>query len=205
MTAMSVAEPPISTDSPTEPRERRFTRDEYYRMAEAGLFEGQRVQLIAGKILAMTPQKREHATAILLLQQALIEHFGSGVTVRPQLPLKVADGSEPEPDLAVVAGSPRDYDDHPSTALLIVEVSDTTLAFDRSTKASLYASANVGEYWVLNLGDRRLEAFRQPVADEAAEFGHRYHDLHILGPDETVTPVAAGSGAAPIKVADLLP
>jgi len=205
MTSMSVAEPPISTDSPTEPRERRFTRDEYYRMAEAGLFEGQRVELLAGKILAMTPQKHRHFKAIGLVQQELAARFGQGFWVRVQGPLKVADGSEPEPDLAVVAGSPRDYDDHPSTALLIVEVSDTTLAFDRSTKASLYASANVGEYWVLNLGDRRLEAFRQPVADEAAEFGHRYHDLHILGPDETVTPVAAGPRSKPIRVADLLP
>src|SRR5947209_6068047 len=117
MSAMSLVRPTL----------RRWTRSEYYRLADLGLFRGQRVELIGGEIIQMPPQKNLHAIAIGLAEDALRAAFGPGHWVRPQLPLHLRPRSAPEPDLAVVLGSPRDYAgaNHPRTALLVIAVSDT--------------------------------------------------------------------------------
>src|SRR5439155_3890171 len=111
------------------PRRRRWTRDEYYRLAEIGFFRDQRVELVDGEIVQMPPQKNFHVIGIDLVHQALQKAFGPGHWVRIQAPLHLRPNSAPEPDLAVVRGSSRDYaaTDHPTSALLVVEVSDTTL------------------------------------------------------------------------------
>ena len=116
---------------------RHWARQEYESMAAAGIFHPEeRLELIGGEILRMTPQGSEHATAIRLAEEQL--RTALGFDVRVQMPLALAPDSAPEPDLAVVVGAPRDYREaHPQSAVLIVEVSDATLSFDRERKARL--------------------------------------------------------------------
>jgi Uma2 family endonuclease len=105
---------------------RRWTRSEYERMTDAGvLTENDRVELIGGEILTVTPQKSLHATAVSLANEALRGVLGPTMFVRVQLPLAMGDDSEPEPDIAVVRGSITDYRDaHPESALLVIDISD---------------------------------------------------------------------------------
>jgi Uma2 family endonuclease len=183
---------------------RRWTREEYDRMVEAGILkEHDKVELIDGKILNKVPQGKPHATGIMLVQYALQKSFGDGFVVRVQLPLAPDDFSEPEPDLAVLRGSPRDYDGiHPPKALLVVEVAETSLGFDRRRKAGLYARAAIPEYWILNLIDGRLEVHRDPEPQPDAPLGWQYASVRSLGPGESVLPLGAREE---IAVADLLP
>ena len=127
----------------TKPRVRRWTLKEYYKLADEGLFRGQRVELIDGRIVQMPPMMNPHAAAIELVKRALEPAFGPAFWVRMQLPLHFGRYSAPEPDIAVVPGGPRDYSDHPTTALLVVEVSESTLSYDRNRKAALYARYDV--------------------------------------------------------------
>lgn len=180
-----------------DPQKKRWTREEYYRMGDAGLFLEERVQLIYGEILKMAPMKGPHAAGVQLAEAATRNAFGNGYCVRSQLPLFLTDESEPEPDVAVVRGGPRDYlEQHPRTALLVVEVSKSTLAFDRGTKSRLYAEAGIEDYWVVNLVDRCLEVFRQPIDGEYADRSRYEHDAEV-------SPLAAPGSL--VKVADLLP
>lgn len=184
-----------------EPQLRPWTRREYHDAAERGWFEGQRVQLIKGEVIQMPPMGHAHAKAVTKTRQALERAFGPSHWVRQDFPLSLPAESEPEPDVAVVAGSMDDYTDHPTTALLVVEVADSTLRHDRRL-AGLYASAGITEYWIVNLQDQRLEVYRQPVADEAAEFGHAYAERLVLGPGDHASPI--GRPQARIGVSELL-
>jgi Uma2 family endonuclease len=182
---------------------KRWTRREYDRMAEAGIFSQEdRVQLIEGDIVTMTPQNSPHASAIGKTERALERLFGMSVWVRVQMPLIVDPDSEPEPDLVVVPGTPDDYrDEHPRSALLVVEVSDTTLALDRDRKRVIYARAGIQEYWIVNLAERCLEVYRDPVAPPGQ--AALYRSSRKLTPSESLAPLAA-SGST-ITIADLLP
>jgi Uma2 family endonuclease len=180
-----------------------WTREEYSKLAELGLFQDRRVQLIDGEIVEMSPQRRPHSMTIQLVCEALGKAFGQGFSILSQLPLTLGHHSEPEPDVAVVRGSPRDHTEHPSTALLVVEVSDTTLEFDSTRKAAIYARAGITEYWIVNLVDNRLEVHRQPVVDSKFEFGAGYLEIRPCRRDDTVTPLAAP--LSKIRVSDLLP
>ncbi len=184
---------------------RRWTRAEYDRMVEVGLLgEDDRVELIDGEILTMSPQDSLHAATIMLVQDTLRRAFGTDRSVRVQLPLALDPLSEPEPDFAVVEGTWRDYvDEHPATALLVVEVALTTLAYARRRKASLYARAGIPEYWVIDLRDRCLVVHRSPVPREDARYGHDYAHVEHLSAGGTVTPLL--EPAATIAVADMLP
>jgi len=187
-----------------KPTVRRWSREEYYRMAESGFFQDQRVELIDGEVLEMAPQGSGHFACVCLCNDAARRCFGSSHVVRVQGPLGVGKGSDPEPDIAVVSGNPRDYvgKSHPSTALLVIEVSDTSLEFDRTSKAGLYASAGIRDYWIVNLTDRCVEVYRNPVPDAAAKFGFRYADGSVYSAQDLVKPLAA---AGEIAVADVLP
>jgi Uma2 family endonuclease len=173
-------------------------------MIEHGLLgEDDRVELIDGEILTVAPQGIRHAGTIGLVHDALCVVFGHTL-VRVQLPLALDPASEPEPDLAVVPGSPRDYlDAHPDTAQLIVEVADATLTFARRAKGSLYARAGIPEYWIVNVNRRELEVYRDPVEDSSARYGWTYQKVTRLRAGEFITPLAAPH--ARIAVADLLP
>ena len=171
-------------------------------MGEMGWFNGQRVELIEGRIVEMPPQKEDHYATILRVQDALRNVFPAGHVVRPQGPLAFGTRSEPEPDIAVVKGEVRDFVDHPTTAVLVVEVSGTTLRFDRR-KGGLYARANVPEYWIINLGDREIEVRREPMADDTKPFGHAYRTTVTFKGGDLISPLAVP--AANIAVSDLLP
>lgn len=180
---------------------RRWTVTEYDRLIADGYFQpDERAELINGEILATTPPKSRHAGTVRLIEESLRAAFAGGADVRVQMPLALRPDSEPEPDVAAVAGSFRDYKDHhPSTALLVVEVADTTLAFDRKVKAPIYARAGIPEYWIANVADGILEVYREPI--ETAT-GWTYRLVHRLGPDDTVQPQ---TGQVQIPVRDLLP
>ena len=188
---------------PETPHPHRFTREEYYQMADVGLFEGQRVELIEGEIVDMAPQKNPHVLGVSRTSRALAKAFGDAFWVRSQAPLHLGAGSEPEPDLAVVPGPMESYKDHPTTALLIVEVADTTGRFDRGKKASLYARAGIKDYWIINIQDECVEVLRDPVKDTHAPLGWRYRLVVTVGPPATIAPLAKPE--AIIAVADLLP
>jgi Uma2 family endonuclease len=172
-------------------------------MIDAGVFQpGDHVELIEGEILAVTPQKSPHATAVQLAGEALRQAvLGMTACVREEKPLAVDAESEPEPDIAVVSGSPRDYRaDHPTHAWLIVEVAESSLTYDRRTKGPLYARAGIAEYWIVNLPDGRLEVYRDPLQTQT---GWDYRVVQILMPTDVIHPLAMPD--ATIPVADLLP
>ncbi len=183
---------------------RRWTRKEYDRLVDQGvLTPSDKVELIEGEIVPMAPQNARHAVAQRLGQDLLPKAFDAGSDVRPALPLAVSDDSEPEPDLAVVRGSPRDVvRAHPTTAVLVVEIADSSLDFDRRQKARLYARSGVPEYWIENLRDRVLEVLRDPRADaESAET--RYQIRLVRRAGDVVSPLAAPE--ARLAVDDLFP
>ncbi len=175
-------------------RTRRWTRAEYDRLIDAGfLGPGDKIELLAGQLCVSEPQNNPHARGIWLGQEALRKALPPGWSVLAQLPIALDDESAPEPDLAVVSGGPRDYTDHPSRPALVVEVADSSLAFDRTHKGSLYARARLSEYWIVNLVDHILEVYRSPGTDDGARYGWAYGVMLTLGPDEHVVPLAAPS------------
>jgi Uma2 family endonuclease len=177
----------------------RWTRAEYERMAEAGLLrEGRRTELVNGVLYDLTQQTPLHAAGVSLGARALRRVFGAGFEIRVRMPLTLDPDSMPEPDLAVVRGTARDYlDAHPTTALLVVEVAHTSLPFDRRKKAPLYARAGIPELWILDLEHSALQVYREPG-------GRAYGSVALLRKGESIRPLAAGLGAA-IPIADLLP
>jgi len=141
---------------------RPLKRAEYDQLVASGAFEDEKVELIRGTILRMSPSGPPHAFAIRRLTRLLIERIGPRAEINPQLPFAATDDSEPEPDIAVVP--PGAYlDDHPARAHLVVEVSDTSLRRDRGVKAGIYAAARVPDYWVVNLEDHQIEVHREPT------------------------------------------
>jgi Uma2 family endonuclease len=183
---------------------RRWTREEYYRLGELGFFRGQRVELIEGELLVQSPQSPLHANEVDRVYWLLVRVFGAECWVRARGPTDLDQLSEPEPDVSVVAGSRADYvQAHPMTAVLIVEVSDSTLSYDRGRKASLYARAGIDDYWLVNLVDRRIEVYRDPVPDSTQHYGYGYSSRSVVVPPGTVTPLALP--AVVILAADLLP
>ncbi len=194
----------LAAPQPLEyPQPHRFTREEYYQMADSGILQDRRVELIHGELVDMAPQKNPHFLAISRAGRTLAAAFGASVWVRQQGPLHLGGASAPEPDLAVVSGPMESYNDHPTDALFVVEVSDATLRFDRGKKASLYASGGIADYWIVNLPGQCVEVFREPVPDSGAPFGFRYQAVKTFRPGDSIAPLACP--AAPVAVADLLP
>jgi Uma2 family endonuclease len=186
-------------------RERRWTRVEYDRLIDAGVFQpGEPFELLGGLLVVAEPQGDAHFTAIRLAEDSLRAVFGPGWEVRPQGPIALDAESEPEPDVAVVPGTARDYrEGHPAHAVLVVEVAESSLGRDREDKGSLYARAGIADYWIVNLVDRVLEVFREPGPEAASPFGWRYQSVTTVGPEGSVAPLAAHGSRIP--VADLLP
>jgi Uma2 family endonuclease len=187
----------------TGPRPRRWSKREYYRLGELGFFRGQRVELLEGQIVVLSPQNAAHSYTVDRVTRVLNAAFGQGFWVRMQLPIDLGQTTEPEPDVSVVLGSPGQFRTaHPTTAALVVEVSDTTLSYDRRRKGSLYARGGVDDYWIVNLVQGWLEVYRQPVPDASQRYGHRYASRADLVPPATVSPLALPQ--ANVAVADLL-
>ena len=197
-------QPPPFRSRPDEPRIHRFSTAEYYQMEEIGLFFGKRVELIGGEIIEMAAMNVAHATAVTLADKLLQKIFAENFVVRVQTPLNFSDGEEPEPDVAIVVGEARDYSkSHPNTAILIIEIAETSVIYDQTTKASLYAKNGIQDYWIVNLKNRRLEIYRQPIQDSTARFGFSYSITQILIENNFISPLAKPE--AEIAVADLLP
>jgi Uma2 family endonuclease len=178
---------------------KRWTREEYDRLIDAGVLSPEeRVELLEGDIVRMWPQGPAHALSIQNTEEALRAVFGAGFSVRVQLPFDGGENSEPEPDVAVVRGHRRDFlYAHPSTAVLLVEISDSTLDYDRRRKGPAYARADVLEYWIVNLVDRLVEVYRDPTADRG------YQTMERFRSGEAISPL--GAPLASIAVDELLP
>ena len=170
--------------------------DDLEAMVSAGILgEDDRVELLDGVLVEMSPQGSPHARAVARLTMLLAPIAASaGLEVSPQCPLDVGNPvSQPEPDLAVVPA--RDWSAHAAQALLVVEVSETSRAVDLGRKAAIYAAAAIPEYWVLDLTDRRLVVHRAPVGD-------RYTDVAVFTDADEVT---AARLPLTVAVAQLLP
>lgn len=145
---------------------RRFTVDEYYRMAQAGILApGERVELLEGKIVEMAAIGSRHAGCVNRLNRLFVEASGNRAVVAIQNPVRLSEISEPEPDIAILCPRPDHYADahpDPREVLLIMEVADTTLDLDRLVKARLYAEAGIAEYWLVDLPGERVEVYREP-------------------------------------------
>ena len=184
---------------------RRWQLVEYERLIETGFFRsGDPIELVGGQLIVAEPRGSRHFAAIQAMEEALRRAFGSGWQVRGQGSLALDDESEPEPDVAVVPGSFRDYvAGHPARPALVVEVSESSLALDRDHKGSLYARAGLADYWIVNLLDQTLEVYRDPGPDPTASFGWRYRSVEVLRGEAVAAPLAVPS--ARIRVRDVLP
>lgn len=180
-------------------RVRPVSRAEYDRMVEAGFFADEHVELIRGVIVEMSPQGSPHGVVVTRLTMLLVPALAGRALVRVQLPLAVSHDSEPEPDLAVVAPWPEEGpEEHPRTALLVIEVAQSSLREDRLLKAALYAAAGVPEFWIVNIPARTVEVHTDPDAP-----GGRYRTLRTAAEDQVLRPAAFPDLA--VVLADILP
>ena len=166
---------------------RRFTRAEYYRMAEVGILgERDRVELIQGEIVEMSPPGRHHRAFVNNLNRLLSRRLPEHVVVSVQNPLPLGHDTEPQPDLAVLRGRDVSYKEREAwaaDALLVIEVADTSLTYDRSTKRRLYAAAGIPEYWVVDCATETVEVHRGPGPDG-------YRDVNLVAGVATLRPQA---------------
>jgi len=186
-------------------RTRRWTRVEYERLLELGVFQpGERLELIDGLLVVREPQGSRHAGTIRRVLAALRRALGDSWQIDSQLPIALDADSEPEPDVAVVPRDPGTYlDAHPSRAVLIVEVAETSYRIDREYKANLYARAGIADYWIIDLVHDAVEVHRDPEASPDAPYGWRYRSVVTLRRPATIALLA--EPGSPIPVADLLP
>jgi Uma2 family endonuclease len=142
----------------------RWTYPEFESLAEMDFFDGDRVELIDGEIFHRAPQSSRHATILSLVADQLPSIYQTGYVVRIQMPLVLDDLSAPDPDIAIVTGKLLDYlNAHPNHAILVVEVADASLRHDRERKRIRYATAQIPEYWIINMPENCLEVYRRPV------------------------------------------
>jgi Uma2 family endonuclease len=174
----------------------RATLEAYERMVSAGVFDGRRVELVQGVVYEMTPQDSLHASSLRQVRRVLEEICPEACDVDVQMPLNVGLDSSPEPDLAIVRRDPLNYvEGHPTAALLVVEIADSSLARDRK-KAAVYAQAGIEDYWIANLVRNVLEVYREPLDGT-------YRTRQVLRRGERITPLLRPDVA--IAVDDLLP
>ena len=177
-----------------------WTVEDYLDLAARGVLGPEdRVELLEGVIVAMSPHNPRHAAGCSRADQVIRAAIGTQAVVRAQLSLVLGLHSVPEPDLAVVPGRLSDYDQaHPTSALLVVEVADSSLLQDRLTKAATYAAAGIPEYWIVNLIDDCVEVHRVPERDS-----RRYASITTVRRGDVIE-LESFPGAR-IAVADLLP
>jgi Uma2 family endonuclease len=180
-----------SLDLPVRP----LRRAEYDKLVELGVFQGERIELLDGRLVKMSPIGPPHSSTIDKLTAACVARLSGRALVRVQNPFAALEVSEPEPDLAIVPLGNYETE-HPSTADLIIEVADSSLDYDRGPKLRVYAECGVPEYWIVNLVDRCIEVYRKPG-------GGRYWQVQRL--DETCTISAERHPQLELRVADILP
>ncbi len=189
--------------APAGPRAFRWTLALFHRLGDLGCFEGRRAKLIDGQLIEEGPMDPPHALALERSDAVLRVAFGRGWRFRIQTPLVLSQTTDPLPDIAVIRGSVQGQTTHPTAADLVVEVADSSLNFDLTTKAELYATAGILDYWVLDVDGRTLHMLRDPVPLPQGLGATAYRTHLTLAEADTVSPLAAPG--ANIKIADLLP
>jgi Uma2 family endonuclease len=166
----------------------RFSRDAYYRLGEIGvLTRNDRVELIDGEIIEMSPIDSRHSACVTRLNRAITPHVGDAI-IRFENPLALPDEYDPQPDIVVVRASDDDYEEeHPRSedALLVVEVANSSLRYDRHVKAQRYAEAGIPEYWLVDLRRNQIDIHTDPVAGG-------YREVHPYGPGDSWSSPALG-------------
>ena len=168
---------------------KRFTLDEYHRLGELGFFyEDDHIELINGEIIEMASKGIAHETSLRKLWKELPKILGDKATLQSQAPITLPPNSEPEPDFAIVQNRADDYlsaHPKPTDVLLVMEVADSSLAYDQDVKIPLYAKAGITDYWIFNLFDNYLEAYSEPYQDNQGRYG--YSNKRIFLPNEIIT------------------
>lgn len=170
---------------------RKWTREEFEKLSQVGLLaEDERVELIRGEIVALSPIDPLHAITVDRATMLLVSKFGNTHVVRVQNPILVGDDSQPQPDLVLIlqaeARELARQRRHPAQVDLVIEVANTSLAYDRTEKASLYAAAGLAPYWIVNLVQEVLEVYSDPSPDSSAVFGWSYSSFHRLSRGQSV-------------------
>jgi hypothetical protein len=163
-------------------RTRPLKRSEYHQLGELGAFEDEKIELLYGVLVPMSPTGEPHCGALVRLNELFVVKLVGRAQVRIQMPIAASDESEPEPDLAVTPLS-SDTSDHPTRPLLVIEVAQSSLGKDRGVKARLYAECGVPEYWIVNLVDRAIEVHADPA-------GSRYRSCRVYRSGESAQPEA---------------
>jgi Uma2 family endonuclease len=181
--------------SPAEPPRKRWTRQECVALETSGIWEQQHLELIEGELISKMGKKRPHANATAVLHAWLVRVFGVQF-VNQAAPIDVAPEdnptNEPEPDLIVLTKPSREFKDNPQADLrLVVEISDSTLGFDLTTKARLYARARIVEYWVVDIPGRRIIVHRDPHEGQ-------YRSVIAYAEQESVKPLASPDSEFPV-------
>ena len=179
---------------------RRFTVDEYIRMSELGILAPtERTELVNGEIISTAAKGTAHVSATTRTKTLLEIALHTQAIIRVQDPIQLDDFSEPEPDIVIAKCDRLAYSTHhpePDGVLLVIEIADFSLKYDREVKAPLYAAAGINDYWILDVINRQLYTFRQPVN------GH-YQEPMILAATLQVAPLAFP--ALNLKIAEMLP
>ena len=185
----------------------RFTVDKYQQMIESGILtEDDRVQLLAGVIIEMTPIGPRHRVTVTKLNELLYRVLPTGWHLACQQPIALSD-SEPEPDLSIVRGEILEYQDRipaGSDVGLVIEVADRSLELDRTQKKAIYATAGIPEYWIVNLNEKTVEVYRDSKPAEADQPA-RYETKQVLTSAESLTLQLGSESLGKLKVADFLP
>jgi Uma2 family endonuclease len=167
---------------------KRFTIDEYHRLISLGfLTESDRIELIGGELIQITAKGTPHTVCSSILCRQLDRLLGDRVVIRGQDPITLPNNSEPEPDVVIARGRDEDYLAHHPYAediLLVIEISDSTLSYDQTTKLKLYAEVGIYDYWIVNLNARQLERYNQPYQNAQGEFNYLSKQIYL--PNQSV-------------------
>ncbi len=184
MTTTTAASAPPTISAPAR---RRFTVAEYYAMADAGILsENDRVELLDGDLIVMPPIGDWHAASVKLFNNTMVPALRGRAMIAVQDPVRLDDDSEPQPDVMLLQWRDDFYrNGHPAPAdvLLLIEVADSSVEFDRTVKLAAYARAGIPEVWIVARAERRIEAYAEPA-------GNEYATVRCFGPGETVAPQA---------------
>lgn len=179
-----------------EGKPRLFNVDEYYAMADAGILApDERVELIDGEIIPMSPIGDRHAYSVDELNELLITRLGGRARIRSQNPVRMGSAKEVQPDISILRIRDDSYvSGHPSSddVLLLIEVSDSTLDYDREVKLPMYAAAGILETWIANIPGRQVEAYSEPSVGE-------YLNRRVFGQGESVSPLAFPDVSIPVS------
>jgi Uma2 family endonuclease len=183
------------------PQRKRWSKEEYNLLVEKGAFQNQNVFLFRGELIEMPPMGALHARALAKTSRIMYRWLNEEFLIRVQMPFDAPGSSMTEPDLAVYTEEAAERLPHPRAALLVIEVSDTSLSLDRA-KAIEYAAAGVPDYWIEDVMARKLEVYRDPVADASSATGFRYGSHEVLSPEAVISPLVKPTLS--VTVAELL-